>query len=121
MPHRLAQRIVAALGEQGVTRTRRMFGGIALFHNAQVFGIVFEDAVFFRVNEVTRKAYERARMPPLKMPGVQNPSSRYMQVPPAVLENPASLRAWARQAIATSAVDADGAKREAGKRTPSQR
>lgn len=109
--------IVAALGESAISRTRRMFGGMALYHNAQVFGIVFEDALYLRVNEVTRKAYERAGMQPLQVPGVQKPSSRYMQVPPKVVASVDTLRAWARQAIATSAVDAPGARRQAGRKT----
>jgi DNA transformation protein len=112
----LPDQIVAALDGHGLTRTRRMFGGIALFNDEQIFGLVFDGALFLRVNEVTRKAYERAGMPPLQIPGVQKPSSRYMQVPPKVLQNAASLRAWARQALATSVIDAPRSKRPARKR-----
>ena len=115
-PDGLAEDISAALDGYGLTRTRRMFGGVALYHDAQLFGIVFDGALYLRVNEVTRKAYERERMPPLQIPGIQKPSSRYLQVPAKVLGNAASLRAWARQAIATSVVDAPSAKRAARRR-----
>ena len=111
----LPEKISAALDGHGLTRTRRMFGGLALYHDAQLFGIVYEGALYLRVNEVTRKAYERERMPPLQIPGIQKPSSRYLQVPAKVLGNAASLRAWARQAIATSIIDAPRAKRPARK------
>lgn len=109
----LPEQLVATLGPHGLTRTRRMFGGIALYHNAQVFGIAFDGALYLRVNEVTRKAYERAGMPTLQIPGMPKPTMRYMKVPPAVMENAASLRAWARQSIATSAVDSPGARKAA--------
>ena len=113
----LSDQISAALDGHGLTRTKGMFGGLALYHDAQLFGIVFEGALYLRVNEVTRKAYERAGMPPLQIPGVQKPSSRYMQVPAKVLGNAATLQAWARQAIATSVVDAPSARRAARKRS----
>jgi len=111
----LADQIIAALDGHGLTRTRRVYGGTALYHGDQIFGLVVDGALYLRVNEVTRKAYERERMPALQIAGVQKPSSRYLQVPPRVLENAASLRAWARQALATSVVDAPRSKRPARK------
>jgi DNA transformation protein len=101
----LHEQVATTLSGHGLTGTRKMFGGVALYHGARVFGIVVGDAVYLRVNDVTRKAYDRARMPPLFIPGIEKPSSRYMQVPDPVVHTAASLRAWARQAIATSAVE----------------
>jgi DNA transformation protein len=113
MAARSAEEITTALDGLGLTRTRRMFGGLALYHQEQVFGFVFEGALYFRVNEATRKAYDRAGMPALQIPGVQKPSSRYMQVPAKVLDNPEQLRAWSQQAVATSAVDSTAARKAA--------
>jgi DNA transformation protein len=80
-----------------------MFGGVGLYCDDVFFAVIDNDTLFFKVDEATRPAYERLKMPPFApIPG-QAPMRGYYQVPPSVLEDADELGAWAKQAIQVGA------------------
>jgi len=84
-------------------RSRRMFGGLGLYSGERFFGIVAAEELFFKVDDSNRAAYEAAGSEPFR-PVVDRPvSMSYWRVPLEVLEDPAELVAWARQAIRVAA------------------
>jgi DNA transformation protein len=90
---------------------RRMFGGVGLYSDAVFFAVMDNDTLFFKVDDVTRPAYTKRRMPPFApIPG-QAPMQGYYQVPPSVLEDADELAAWASQAIQVGAAAGSTKKR----------
>jgi DNA transformation protein len=92
--------VIGQLDGCGTIRARRMFGGAGLYAGDTFFAIVADDVLYLKVDDSTRKRYERAKMKPFK-PYRDRPSTmKYYQVPIGVLESPPELNMWAREAIA---------------------
>ena len=78
---------------------KTMFGGIGLYSGGIFFAILAADELFFKVDDANRAAYEAAGSAPFR-PVVDRPvSMSYWRVPIEVLEDPAELGAWAKDAI----------------------
>ena len=58
--------IIDQLRTLGTVTAKRMFGGAGLYHRGAFFGLVADDALYFKVNEVNRKDYLDAGSPPFK-------------------------------------------------------
>ena len=79
--------------------TRRMFGGAGLYRHGKMFGLVFDDAAYLKVNETTRGKYEEAGSAAFK-PFPDRPTMMsYYEVPPDVLEDPDDLIEWAAESL----------------------
>ena len=63
------------------------------------FGIVARDALYLKVDEQTRSAFEAAGSIPFRPYGTRGGTIRYYSVPLAVLESAPELTRWARQAV----------------------
>jgi len=93
-------------------RAKRMFGGIGLYSGEHFFGIVAADELFFKVDDMNRGAYEAAGSAPFR-PVLDRPvSMSYWRVPIEVLEDPAELSVWAKDAIRAAAAAATKPRRK---------
>ena len=81
---------------------KRMFGGVGLYSNDLFFAIVYDEVVYFKVDDVNRGDYERAGMKPFKPYADRPMTMQYYEVPVAVLEDAGELGAWARRAVAAA-------------------
>jgi DNA transformation protein len=83
---------------------RRMFGGIGLYLNERIFGLIFADILYFKVNDSNRGDYETRGMSRFR-PYADKPllSMTYYEVPADVLEDADECAAWARKSTAVSA------------------
>ncbi len=82
--------LLAPLG--GVT-SRAMFGGYGIFHEGDMFALISDSTLYFKVDESNLVAYENAGSKQFKpMP--------YYEVPADVMEDTALLQDWARTSIA---------------------
>lgn len=79
---------------------RRMFGGHGLYAEDAFFGVIFGDRLYLKTDDDSRRAFEEAGMGPLSASDGTVILKRYLEVPPAVLEAPRELVAWARRAAA---------------------
>lgn len=77
-----------------------MFGGHGFYQEGAFFAIVAAGRLYFRTSEATRGAYRERGMDAFR-PGARQTLTSYYEVPPEVLEDPAELTRWARQAVAT--------------------
>ncbi len=84
-------------------RARSMFGGTGLYCGSVFFGIIYQDVLYLKVNDVTRAAYVRAGMNAFKPYADRPMTFRYYQVPVAILESSQELVEWARRAIDVAA------------------
>jgi DNA transformation protein and related proteins len=78
---------------------KRMFGGIGLYSGEIFFAIVAADELFFKVDDANRAAYEAAGSEPFRPVADRPVSMSYWRVPIEVLEDPAELGVWAKDAI----------------------
>ena len=103
-------------------RARAMFGGHGLYSGDRFFGILDEGRVFFKVDDITRAAYESRGMPPFtyEMKGRVMTMS-YYEVPPDVLVDRNEAFVWANQAIQVAANKAVRAARKTTGRTKTKK
>ena len=97
----------------GRVTMRRMFGKTGVFCDGLMFGMVTDDTLYFRVDDLNRMAFKEAEAsPPLnyKKKGSTIDLS-FWRVPERLFDEPDELVTWARAALAA-------ARRVAAKRKP---
>jgi DNA transformation protein and related proteins len=83
---------------------RRMFSGVGLFHGGVMFALLAREAMYLRVDDMTRDRFERAGSRPFSYQrGEREVSlSAYYVVPEDLLDRQDELLQWTRDAIATA-------------------
>src|SRR5262245_45926739 len=101
-----------ALAPLGHIALRRMFGKTGVFCDGLMLGMVRDDALYFRVDELNREALkEAAGFPPLDYEkGGASIDLAFWRAPERLFDEPDELLAWAREAL--SAARRVAAKRE---------
>ena len=81
--------------------SKRMFGGTALYHGDAMFGFVYHDRIYFKVDTRNRDEYVQARMEVLLYAPDKTAQriGSLMEVPADVLEEPDALGQWAAKAV----------------------
>ncbi|MGH7601290.1 MAG: TfoX/Sxy family protein [bacterium] len=83
----------------GRITSKSMFGGAGLYFNTIFFGVLFNDTLYFKVDDSNRNDYESEGMQPFK-PYKNRPATlQYYEVPANVLESRELMTAWAHKAI----------------------
>ena len=95
--------VVDQLAELGDLTCKRMFGAYGLYFGPVFFGIIHDGQLFFKTDDQSRAPYEALGMSVFQ-PTPKQRLTRYYEVPGHVLDNPSELAAWARRAIAVSAM-----------------
>lgn len=91
--------VLDQLSGLGPVEARRLFSGSGLYWRDQIFGLIDEGRVYFRVSDATRPGYVALGSVPFEpMPG--HVMKGYHEVPSAVLEDADETVAWARAAWA---------------------
>src|SRR5262245_22935147 len=107
---------------RGVT-TRRMFGGVGLYHDSLFFALIDDDVLYFKVDASNREDYVGRGMKPFcPFPG--QASMNYYQVPVEVLEEAVDLAAWARKSCDVALVSRESkpvAKKRAVRKAPARK
>ena len=87
-------------GEFGPVTIRRMFGGHGVFRDGLMFGLVFDDAFYLKVDEHNRAMFETEGLPAFEYTRKRKriPLS-YHLAPEQALEDPHTLAEWARPAF----------------------
>ena len=121
MPHNSGylEYVLEQLGGLRGLASRRMFGGAGLYQDEQFFALVFDDTLYFKVNDTNRGDYEARGMSRFR-PYKDKPhlSFTYYEVPPEVLEDREELASWARRSVEAAAA---GKVANPGKRTSARR
>ena len=93
--------VLGQLADLRGLHARSMFGGIGLYADGVFFGIVAADVMYLKVDEGSRPDFERAGAYPFR-PYTDRPvTMQYYSVPAGIVEDSATLCAWARRAIAS--------------------
>jgi DNA transformation protein len=89
-----------------VVTVRRMFGGAGIFAEGLMFGLVFDGAIYLKVDATNVADFEREGCQPFvytraKSPGrVGRHSLSYRRMPERLYDDPDELAAWAGRAFA---------------------
>ena len=90
----------------GPVTVKRMFGGAGLWAGGLMFGLVFDGAIFLKVDETSIPDFEREGSRPFvytraKSPGrVGRASLSYWRLPERLYDDPEELAVWAARALA---------------------
>ena len=87
------------LGPLDGVRWRFMFGGVGLYRDEVMFGIVVADALYLKTDDQNRGAFEARGLEPFRYRREgREIAMSYYQAPEEALDDPEELQAWVRQA-----------------------
>ena len=113
--------VIDQLRGLGAVEARRMFGGAGLYWKDQIFGLIDEGRLYFRVSEATRERYEADGSKPFE-PWPGHVMKGYYEVPGRILEDAEEAVAWAREAWSLPRAKVrKGSRPKAGRRDPGKR
>ena len=96
------EHVMQRLAQVGTIQDRRLFGEVGLYADDLIFGMMVDDALYFKVNYSNRADYEAEGIEPFVAPWSGRPTS-YYEVPASVLDDPQRLSAWVGKAVAVAA------------------
>lgn len=91
--------LIDQLSPWATVTIKSMFGGFGVYRSGQIFGIVGEDTLYFKVDDTNRYDYETFGSEPFtyESKGKKN-SLSYWLVPYEVMDDPELLTEWAEKA-----------------------
>lgn len=96
--------VMDQLTRLGRMRSKRMFGGVGLYADEMFFGLLFDNGLYFKVDDATRGAYvDRGMGPFLPFPDKPDYVMGYYEVPADIIEDAEELVEWARKALRVAA------------------
>jgi DNA transformation protein len=75
-----------------------MFGGYGLYWRETIFGILFEDRLYLKVDDRLKADFVSRGMGPFR-PNERQTLNSYYEVPSEVLADPEALLSWAGESI----------------------
>jgi DNA transformation protein len=105
---------------------RRMFGGAGIFCDGLMFGLIFDGAIFLKIDDETIPDFEREGSTPFvytraKSPGrVGKHSLNYWRLPERLYDDPEELAVWATRAFAIAQRKKAAGKSRAKKAQPAR-
>jgi DNA transformation protein len=90
--------VLKQLAVLGDISCRPMFGGYGLYWRETIFGILFEDKLYLKVDDRSKADFVSRGMGPFR-PNERQTLKSYFEVPPDVLDDAEELLAWAKEAI----------------------
>jgi len=108
--------VLEQLDALGGLRARRMFGGVGLYHEDHFFGLIDDDALYFKVDDTNRGQYlARGGVPFRPFKDKPEYSMSYYAVPADILEDAEELTRWARESVIVAAAPRKPVRRPARK------
>lgn len=102
---------------------RRLFGGAGLYCDGICFALLSRGALYFKVSEGTRGAFEAEGSQPFgyRIKGRAGALTSYYRLPERLIDEPDELRGWALAAIASARAAKAAASTPRTTRRPPQR
>lgn len=91
--------VVELMGGFAPVQARRMFGGFGIFWQGLMLGIIIEDKLYFKVDDISEPRFAQRGLPRFQYESKGRTASlRYCEAPPEVYDEPAHMVDWARLA-----------------------
>lgn len=84
-------------------RARAMFGGIGIYAGERFFALIDDDALYLKVDDLTRPDFEKEGMGPFQPFGPGGEVMQYYELPAGLLDEPDALASWVEGAIEVAA------------------
>jgi DNA transformation protein len=105
---------------EGVS-ARRMFGGVGLYRDGAMFGLIAADVLYYKVDDSNRGEFEARGMRRFRpFADREHLSMSYYEVPAEVLEDAEECAAWAGRSAAIASAR-QGRRRNPARRLPGDR
>ncbi|MGH6872899.1 MAG: TfoX/Sxy family protein [Rhizomicrobium sp.] len=89
--------------EFGPVRLGRFFGGEGVWAGDVMIGMIFDDVIYFKTDEETRKAFLAERCKPFSFrKGGETVVTGWYALPDRLYDDPDELACWARAALAVA-------------------
>ena len=83
---------------------RPMFGGYGIYRGDRMFALIVDDRLYFKADAATRAEFEARGLSPFTYMARGKPvTMSYLEAPPEVFEEQASMRDWVHKAWAAAA------------------
>lgn len=84
--------------------SRSMFGGYGIYKDGFIFGLIADDELYFKVDELNKAAYEKAGSEPFMYQRGSHPKTAmpYWKVPADVMEDRELIAIWVDKSVAAS-------------------
>jgi DNA transformation protein len=111
----------------GPVTVKRMFGGAGIWSDGLMFGLVFDGAIFLKVNETSIPEFEREGSRPFvytraKSRGrVGRASLSYWRLPERLYDDPEELAVWANRAFAIAQSKKQAPRKRGKGKTPTKK
>jgi len=79
---------------------RKMFGGVGLYCNGKMFGLIADDVAYLKVDDSNREEFVKDGSSPFKPYPNKSTTMSYYEVPPDVLDDAEELAKWAEKSLA---------------------
>jgi len=81
-----------------------MFGGYAIYKEGVIFGLIADDELYFKVDELVQPNFEKAGSTPFTYQRAGHPKTvmPYWKVPTDVLDDRDELATWVDRSVAAS-------------------
>lgn len=108
IPREFIEYLMDSIAPLGPVSPRRMFGCTALFHTGRMFALVDDDAIFIKVDDISRPLFEAEGLRPLTYQTSRGGEPRtvalsYYAIPDAAPADPDEMLRWARLGMAAAA------------------
>jgi DNA transformation protein len=90
--------VLEQLESLGGVAHRRMFGAVGLYRHELFFGVVDDDLLYLKTDDLTRPEFEAAGGEPFRPYGDHRTAS-FSTMPVDALEDPDEFQAWTRKAL----------------------
>ena len=96
------------LAPLGSVTVRRMFGGAGVFLDGLMFGLIVDEALYFKANAATQPDFEGEGLAPFsyQRSDGQRTVMSYWRAPERLLDETDEMLIWARKAVAVAKVGA---------------
>ena len=98
--------------EFGPIKLKRFFGGEGIYAGDVMIGMVFDDVIYFKTDEETRKAFAAEKTKPFSfMKGGERVVTTWFALPDRLYDDPEELAVWARAALKAAAASPSARKK----------
>ncbi len=88
------------LAPLGAVSVRRMFGGAMVYINGAAVGLIDDDIVYFKADDLTKAMFEVEGQGPFVYEGQTRPvTMSYWRIPERLYDEPDEMLDWARAAL----------------------
>jgi DNA transformation protein len=93
--------LVEQMAGFGPVTIRPMFGGAGIYHDGLMFALVYDEALYLKVDEAARSAFEAENLPPFvySMKGGKKIDMSYFRCPERCLDDADEMAQWCRVAF----------------------